>query len=645
MKISLRKFQSGGGFPPLASIYTPVTVTNPYTNPFLVALTQQTQGATKSKSDSSKSSEGSIDDATKLLKDLDGLDNDVQKAIGTLQQQANFNAVFGDSSDVVSNYYQNLQILNKVKQSNEEYKSARDISKSKNGLGDIATTSNGLVAMKNSNTGEITFTAPETIRKYQSKGYQLLTNGNLLYERAHSPNYTFQVGDNLSRVVAESSSMEEIQKLIKDFSSNIGYVASNNTGYIQKEAGQIQQGIDILKSVGQENIQSMPQDGIYKIKIDNKSNAQQAKIAINAIYRSLTPGQRALLKTQTANGTDSEAQNLIGVIVAKDVYSESSFDLDYQKPDKDDSNGSSKGSSNGDSNGNDKEGPMGAWFRGLGEKQVFTITGLTNHGIKTKANIMPIINVDGKPLPTNSTLTDLSGTALAGGLDFQHASMGNGAELDSKAFDNVLIDNTIAAAELPVELKDGKVIPMVDSLAKLDQADDILKMQYNINITKDLDNTAGLTPQKVTINQVYAKVGLPPRYNRNGTVNDYKYRRFAMVKGTTTEKSFKDNNISLNEYGLEASDSSRAHYVETIKTKTGKDKFSVNNGFFGLGQEEVYEGTIFIPMTDNYEGVAAGSGSSAYKSSQEWNALDSASNQNKNLRASNTKLNLSKFNQ
>ena len=211
MKISLRKFQSGGGFPPLASIYTPVTVTNPYTNPFLVALTKQTQGATKSKSDSSKSSEGSVDDATKLLKDLDGLDNDVQKAIGTLQQQANFNAVFGDSSDVVSNYYQNLQILNKVKQSNEEYKSARDISKSKNGLGDIATTSNGLVAMKNSNTGEITFTAPETIRKYQSKGYQLLTNGNLLYERAHNPNYTFQVGDNLSRVVAESSSMEEIQ--------------------------------------------------------------------------------------------------------------------------------------------------------------------------------------------------------------------------------------------------------------------------------------------------------------------------------------------------------------------------------------------------------------------------------------------------
>ena len=629
MKLKLRKLGSGGGFPPLVSVYTPVQVTNPYTNPVLQALDATIQGNI-----SKQTTKSDIDDATKLLSNLDGLTNDVDSTIQILNQKRQYNAVFGES-DPVGDYYQNIALINKIKQGKEQYKQALDIIKAKDGIDDIATTSTGKVVVKDK-TGKISAVNPEDLAKMS--GVVALTNGNLLSEREHNPNYTFQDGDDLSRIVSEGTSLEEIQKIIKDFSSNLGTTTQGGAGFIQAQKGQILQGIDILKNLSKDAVQSIPADGIYKIKFTNSSNAQQAQKALEAIWQNLTPSQQALLKVQTNDGSTRSAQNLIATILSKGISSSSIFDIDQPS-----GSGKKGKSSNSDSeDGVDKEGPMAAFFRGLGEQQTFTITGNTSHGIVTKANIMPIIGSDGKPVGENATLTDLSQTPLAGGLDLQHASMGNGEELDSKAFDNVLISGQVAAAEIPIEqTSNGKIVPAINTLSKMDKANDTLRLQYQINPNWVTANEQGFTQHKQIINKVYQQMGLQPLYTSSGSINIGKYRRFAMVKGTTTEKSFKNSSVNLS--AIEASENSRAHYIETMKTKPNKSKFDISNGFLGMGMEDVYEGTIFIPMNNNYMGVAAGSGEKAYLPSDEWTKLNSQQEQNARLRES--KLDLSKLKQ
>ena len=648
MNIKLRKLQSGGGFPPLTNIYTPVTVTNPYTNPFLTALTQITMGgSTKdSKAASSKSSDDKLGDAVKLLKDMNGLDNDVDQTISALQQQAQERDAFGTSGDPVNDYYQNIQLINKVKQSNEMYKQAKDTNNAKNGFGDIATTNTGQVVMKGK-SGDITFANPEQVKKFIKAGYQAMTNGNLLYERQYNPNYTFAKGDVLSRIVSESSSMQEIQKVIKDFSDNLGTNSTTQAGYVTKANGQIAQGVEILKNLGESNIESMPQDGIYKLKITNESNAAAAAKAIAAIYNVMTPQQRALLKVQTKDGTDKEAQQLIGVIVAKGVTTKIDFDMEYQKPDKD-TDKTKKGSGAGgsdDASGLDKEGPMAAWFRGAGQQATYTISGATGNGIITKANIMPMIDTSGKPLPANSTLTDLTGTALNAALDISHASMGNGAELSPNGFDQVLLDGQIAAAELPVTYEDGKVLPNLKMLKLMDSANNTLELNHNISV-QQVDQEHGFTRNKQIVNSIYAGLKLPPRYSNNGQVNQLQYKRFAMVHGTTTEKAFKDDDVDLTSAELIAGDQQRQNYVSAMKTKPNNSKFDVSNGFLGLGKENIYTGTIFIPMTDNYEGVVAGSGGDkSYLDSATWNNLTATQSQNQRMRSAPPKnINFEKMN-
>ena len=132
--MKIKKLQSGG-MPPLFSTFTPVTVTNPYAGVDPMFLWLQNMGASMNgtasatKGSSSSGSSGSsgmptLKDTMALLKDMKGLDSDVSTAISALQESAMEAAVLGDTSGLVSSYYRNINLANKVNQSKAAYDEA-----------------------------------------------------------------------------------------------------------------------------------------------------------------------------------------------------------------------------------------------------------------------------------------------------------------------------------------------------------------------------------------------------------------------------------------------------------------------------------------------------------------------------------------
>jgi hypothetical protein len=91
--MKIKKLQSGG-LPPLFTTFTPVTVTNPYAgvDPMLTWLqqmgTSMVGGASASGGSSSSSSSSSgmptMKDTMALLKDMKGLDSDMNTALASL---------------------------------------------------------------------------------------------------------------------------------------------------------------------------------------------------------------------------------------------------------------------------------------------------------------------------------------------------------------------------------------------------------------------------------------------------------------------------------------------------------------------------------------------------------------------------------
>jgi hypothetical protein len=97
----------------------------------------------------------------KLLNNLHGLNNDVSYITSVLASSAQKDAIFGNSSDMVTDYYRNLQLVNQARESKEEFKNALSIAQTKNSLGDVATTMDGLIIVKNKKDGSLTAMAPE----------------------------------------------------------------------------------------------------------------------------------------------------------------------------------------------------------------------------------------------------------------------------------------------------------------------------------------------------------------------------------------------------------------------------------------------------------------------------------------------------
>lgn len=576
------KFQQGGSIiPPLVS-YQPIMITNGG-----ASGTASTAGSSKS---SEESSDLTDKDLLKMLKDLDGLPNDMQALTKALQnfyidQQY---SPFPNTTNIASRYLQALQMMRTANFNRKQYDEAFNIVSSNGGINELAINEKGQLICVNKD-GDFKYLKPEQLA--QTTDYQPVTNSELLRLRAYNPELA---GDNrILGVVANGIGIDSVIKYIKDSISNLGTTDTSQQGYISTQQGQIITGIQTLTNA----IQTASQNGIkfdgttqdlYQYKIINKTQKEQADAALKYIYTTLPENAKTLLKTRTNSGTDQDAQKLIATIISSQIDYTNQYDIELkagktaQKASKDTS-GTKDATEQETSFLSNIQQSIG------GSTQGMTIDTGTGIQMTVEGSYYPQVTKPNGDAITDTSMSQMLADSHLMSLIKNNKSITYGDQkITPEQLKNITYNNTgVLRANLPIK-PDGTV--NLDLLVQYQQA------EAEMNATND--------PQKR--GEILKKHGLSDLLKSNGTPDEKKFGAFIVAEGYTTER----NGIKKSDfvkYIKDPSDEQIDLIKRSLTTGTGKDKqtpeidtFSYFNPLdYIFGVDDIFKAAVYIPISSN----------------------------------------------
>lgn len=586
------KFQQGGSaIPPLVS-YEPAMVTDDGTSEI-----DNTQESPKESSDLTDK------DLLKMLKDLDGLPNDMQVLTETLQnfyidQQY---SPFPNTVNIASRYLQALFLMRTANFNRKQYDNAFNIVSNNGGINELAINERGQLVCVNSD-GDFKFLLPEQLK--DNPGYAPVYNAELLKMRAYSPELANN--NEVLSIVSNGIGMKSILELVSQVVTNLGSTEKVDEGFTSTSSKELLNGLKAFQKASLEaskNGQNFDGtvDNLYKGKLLTQSQAEQAEAALRFIYRSLTPNAQTLLKVKASQPTEEGAVQMLGELIQSKITNRTEFTMTIDTPTSKTTDGSPK-SGTFDAI---KLDPVSLLQAGYGQKQTITIlTGEgRQNGIQVPTVSMPIVSKDGQSMGVG-TLSDVATSGFAGYLDLENVTMG-GVRIDPTGFQNVAVNGTqLYTAYLPIDLEKysdtGNIRPDIDMLKRLKVAQDEIKEG---NIT-----------DKNKINQIYQKHKLPAMFDGNGNVLT-NYQKFALINGAAIQQAFQEN-AEVAEWLSETTDENIVNNVLNIIQKgRGKEEriqFNKKNWYNGMfnSYDHVYKGTIFIPVNEDYFTYSAAMGES-----------------------------------
>lgn len=576
------KFQQGGStIPPLVS-YQPIMITNGG-----ASGTASTVGSSKS---SEESSDLTDKDLLKMLKDLDGLPNDMQ-ALTKVLQNFYIDQQYSPSpntANIASRYLQALQMMRTANFNRKQYDNAFNIVSSNGGINELAINEKGQLICVNKD-GDFKYLKPEQLA--QTSDYQPVTNSELLRLRAYNPELA---GDNrILGVVANGIGIDSVIKYIKDSISNLGTTDTSQQGYISTQQGQIITGIQTLTKA----IQTASQNGIkfdgttqdlYQYKIINKTQKEQADAALKYIYTTLPENAKTLLKTRTDSGTDQDAQKLIATIISSQIDYTNQYDIELkagktaQKASKDTS-GTKDATEQETSFLSNIQQSIG------GSTQGMTIDTGTGIQMTVEGSYYPQVTKPNGDAITDTSMSQMLADSHLMSLIKNNKSITYGDQkITPEQLKNITYNNTgVLRANLPIK-SDGTV--NLDLLVQYQQA------EAEMNATND--------PQKR--GEILKKHGLSDLLKSNGTPDEKKFGAFIVAEGYTTER----NGIKKSDfvkYIKDPSDEQIDLIKRSLTTGTGKDKqtpeidtFSYFNPLdYIFGVDDIFKAAVYIPISSN----------------------------------------------
>ena len=606
MKVRLHKFQAGGSI--IASTFQPITVTPGAYAPSLQQAEQSIAMATQSGTQSGGSSKGSSDELTKKdliesLKGIEGLPSDVNFVIDKISKDLSMaeilkNPITGESPINISDaYLKSIQYLNQVKNSKNTFDNAYKSATQNGSINEAAVTSSGLLVVKDSE-GKMDTVSAQDYLKNQDK-YILQTNGDLLQMRRMDPKLTFS--DSVLDIVENGVSTKTITEFINQFSSGLGTDTLQQQGYSKIQSQRISNGINIIQEAQKNGINLTGGiDGLYKTAKLSEDQKRQASEAVTALYKMMPTNYKSLLaiKSGNAENPDKGVFDLITLMIDKNSSNKIQYQIDKEKEGKD---STEESSSDGVSSDKIKSSSVEQWFRGMGEQKQFNISLDGSQGFIVKGNTMGADD-SGHPIGI-STLQGLSSSSFGKALDINNATFGNGMRIDVNGSGKVIIDgNSITGVELPIDTSDQTPKPDFNLLKLKEQADNLLATKYNI---QNPDDSTKLTKAQLhQINVVYRQEGLPQKYDENtGQLIQQRWKRFALVKGTTTQEAIMGD-VDKKYIRKIEEDNEISNYQTARRKLTGDEKYQFSDSWFG--GDDLYQGTIFIPVTDSYIRATAG---------------------------------------
>ena len=588
MKI-IPKLQRGGPFSPIFAQYIPI------------APQQQQQAAQTSKQSSAStsstksSSGGDSKEMLSILKGLDGLPNEIQAITKSITQLYDYTTAFSGDSDtggLTSLYAQCEAEIKMANFNKKEYDKAYQLAVKNDGLNEIAIDAQGFLYAYDKDKKLKQVTVGQYLKNKDK--YSPITNSNLLWLRAHDPQF---INNNVVfSTVSNSIGMGEVVKQIKANLSTLGSSTEDMSGLVHRVGDKVISGLEALRKLAEQGGKAAV-DGIYKVKSSNTNSEKQAKAAIEWLFESLTPNAQMLLMIK---GGDSQnptkgAYNLLSKRVMSMMSDKVSYSEDYQ----DDFNpdGSVRDTSKSSKSGGEddlKQNVAMAFMNGGGYTEQVDIVPGSNIGGSVVAVTQGIPGTDNKPFQ-GQYLSELASSGIGPMMDTKNATMGGHKVVLQDQVQ--ILYNKMHAVWWPV--KDDGVTPDFSD-ANIEE----IKAANKEIATKQI---APDSPEAI---QIMKDHGIP---------NPRSLKRFFVFDAMTNNKALGVDRFDSTPLLETVSDSETKAYLEEYKSYFSKDKskgknmdfdeFSVwnINDWFG-GYDDVYKGTVWVPMLDDYMNALAGTG-------------------------------------
>ena len=583
---------SNGGSNSLFTIYNPARV--PSVSDYQRYSDRNSESTTIKSSDKSEKSDEtkgklSEKDLFDMIKDINGLPNEMKSIIINLQRTFETQNLIGaDPSNLASIYLDNLYKLKLANQNKIKFDDAIKKAKDNGTLGEAAITLNGGLIVQD-DKGKLQQISLDEY--YNNKeAYHILSNSNLAWLRKYSPNMAFTQNDDVFDIINNGMSYEVFQDLLDKSKSALGSYKYEETGILGKEALSGLRVLQRMSKEDQEKYINNALDGIYKYTQSTDSNEQQIASLID--YLTILPNRVkvwASLKTKIQDPNQA-TQALVKQYLLGNLKNDSKFTIDYEGT-KDSLK--SKSSSSGNS-GDVKE---GFWRQLQSGKAGTTNTSITLIG-KSK------LSVEGKyygttpGLDENKSLNKYIGDSKVGYLIKNNRSITFGDQsLSPESFNDVMVNSGAGAqvATLPIT-QDGKVnFEILSTYSKIEN-----KLRQLGIKPSDQDYE-----QKKSI--LLNKVGLGYLVDaQNGRIDPRFFGQFLILEGVTSNKAYGINGknekqaLKASDYVDDVSNNDDLYKtVEQALSDKEHGEYTLDHNWISFNNDELYKGNIYIPLNEN----------------------------------------------
>ena len=577
-----KKYQLGGVAP--FTVYRPLGVGGEN------AVSTQTTNSTDSKSSKDTAAKDKLDMIKELFKQVQGLPIDVSRVYQEISGVLNKAKAFGEelsTDDIASMYLNVMNRMSQLKYSSESYKQAHDQAVSNEALNEIAVGSRGELILQNRDTGEI---RRGSYSEWINSGKKLnpLTNSQVLEMRAKDPHFVFD--DDIFNIVNNGVGLSKISKEIKSLAATLGSQEKKIEGISEVQSNKIKAGLQTLAGYD-----GTP-DGFYKVTQGEKNSSANVKLALNYIYEMLPTNYKVIMKLHS--GSEEASKNLIAQYLTSQTsnsYEESISPLTGKASNKDNDKESSEGL---------KLDAATALVTGKGYKAEIELNPGSSYAVKATGRFSEFQKNSGENMGAGTTMQEATESTLKGNLDWNKATIG-GSKIIPTAYNQVILNNgEVAGVDLPIDPNNPDT-PDFDVLKQLENLDKQLKLN---NIEDNEQNW-----QKV--NDLCDKLGIPKKYDSSGKLNKTQWKRFAAFQVTTPDTALVNKNVILDMVGV-ADKQERDLYNTFIQQKTNNKNFELSDTFLGVfgHRDELYKGTVFVPIKENIVASAISSGQNIHMS-------------------------------
>ncbi len=586
------KFQQGGGFDSFFTEYKAIQTQAP-------GRSQQreprSQDSSKDSNDKGKLTEK---DLFNMIKDIDGLPNEMRALVTNLMNTFQMSNLIGtDVNNLATTYLSNLYQLKIAQQNKTKYDDALKNAQQNGAMQEPAISPDGKLIVQTED-GQVHTIGLETYFNNKEK-YSPLTVSNIAHLRAYDSD--FNNNQTSFDIINNSMGFESFQKLVETAKANLGSTGYTRNGYFSAE-GQASKGLALLKTLQQDDqvqaMGSVTAEGLYEYKIIDKNQLQQIK-ALTSYISALFPDRAktwAAWKLQTSD-KNKATQDLVLQYLLSGQTTSHQFDItyhgtmDHAMSKTKDKSGSSK-----------EEDPKEGFWRQVqsgkgGDDSTFNL--LINKGT---------MSVDGKfygatPGPNqNCSLGDYLTQSGVGYMvkDPKSITFGD-VKLSSDSFNDVMVNVNSGAYVVTLPVKEGKV--WVEAVELFSDFNDELKKFGLQPGSQEYQRKA----QELLKQSKY--ISLTPIMGSNGQLNPNNSGQFLVLEGITSSKARgispqTGNKESIDEFGtnfiVNAGDDDELYRtLEIGLSNKDRGEYKLDNNLAWWNNDKIYKGNIYIPLTTN----------------------------------------------